>query len=238
MRDDFSEMRPFSGRVSTILPVNLTANCDYDLRNEYTQEDTDHPLDLGDLVKHYHHIKLDKQSFAAAIARYADPRATVLNFSSAKMVCVGTDSYLKARYAFQLQRCLIEAIPHPNRPLDPKYLARRCEISICNYVIFHDVGHHIDLSKFARNNSVHVSYEPPLFPAAIYRDESEVPFVSNIFDSGLVIITKIKHVNYAAQILPALVAKLHECRVEAHNENPHEHRLALHSGIMQRFLNR
>ena len=210
------------------VPVNLTANCSYDILNNY---DNEAPFLMVDLLKHYANYKHIRNKFAAAMGRLDFPRATMLCNNSGKTVCVGADSASKARFAFQMQRHLIENIPHPTKPLEPKYLAQQCGMTICNFVVNVFLDYPIDLGKFAKAHPMHASYAPEIFPGLIYKTEFPLPVVVNVFDSGQLNITRCRDLEHVYHFLPEFKHKSSQCRADfSTTQNKHQFRLQNYYG--------
>lgn len=135
------------------------------------------PLDLESIYRVVPGVEYNPERFPGLIYRLRRPRATILVFSSGKMVCAGANSERKAKNAINkvLNELRSRGIVITGKP----------EIVIQNIVATSNLGFEVDLEDLAQILEGTI-YEPEQFPGLIYRmKEPEV--VALIFSSGKIV---------------------------------------------------
>ncbi|MGC8849757.1 MAG: TATA-box-binding protein, partial [Candidatus Bathyarchaeia archaeon] len=135
------------------------------------------PLDLESIYRVVPGVEYNPERFPGLIYRLRRPRATVLVFSSGKMVCAGANSERKAKNA--INKILSEL---KGRGI---VITRKPEIVIQNIVATSNLGFEVDLEDLAQILEGTI-YEPEQFPGLIYRMR-EPEIVALIFSSGKIV---------------------------------------------------
>ncbi|MHA1584696.1 MAG: TATA-box-binding protein [Promethearchaeota archaeon] len=142
-------------------------------------------IEIPALLEKYKDIE-KKSNFPGVIVKLKQPKATILLFSSGKIVVTGVKmpKYIPIvveKTIHKLQDAGIEILGDP-------------EIKIQNIVCRADFGTKINLDKTALslNSSV---YEPEVFPGLIYKIKSPNSICFLVFNSGKVICTGAKHLS-------------------------------------------
>jgi transcription initiation factor TFIID TATA-box-binding protein len=135
------------------------------------------PLDLESIYRVVPGVEYNPERFPGLIYRLRRPRATVLVFSSGKMVCAGANSERKAKNAINkiISELKGRGIVITGKP----------EIIIQNIVATSNLGFEVDLEDLAQILDGTI-YEPEQFPGLIYRMK-EPEIVALIFSSGKIV---------------------------------------------------
>lgn len=135
------------------------------------------PLDLESIYRVVPGVEYNPERFPGLIYRLRRPRATILVFSSGKMVCAGANSERKAKNAINkvLNELKSRGIVITGKP----------EIVIQNIVATSNLGFEVDLEDLAQILEGTI-YEPEQFPGLIYRMR-EPEIVALIFSSGKIV---------------------------------------------------
>jgi transcription initiation factor TFIID TATA-box-binding protein len=135
------------------------------------------PLDLESIYRVVPSVEYNPERFPGLIYRLRRPRATVLVFSSGKMVCAGADSERKSKNA--INKVLTEL---KSRGI---VITSKPDIQIQNIVATSNLGFEVDLEDLAQTLEGTI-YEPEQFPGLIYRMR-EPEIVALIFSSGKIV---------------------------------------------------
>lgn len=135
------------------------------------------PLDLESIHRVVPSVEYSPERFPGLIYRMRRPRATLLIFSSGKMVCAGANSERKAKNAINkvLTELKSRGIVITNKP----------EIAIQNIVATSNLKFDVDLEDLAESLEGTI-YEPEQFPGLIYRMK-DPQIVALIFSSGKIV---------------------------------------------------
>lgn len=155
-------------------------------------------LDLEAISGVLKRVEYNPETFSGLVYRRRRPKATLIMFSTGKIVSVGTNSEKKAKAAI-------------------KATIREMKMKICspirieNVVAVANFGKEIDLESFAKSAYPHgnVMYEPDQFPGLIYRPKNVVIL---IFHSGKVTVTGAKREKEAKEAVSILFNLLEKLR--------------------------
>eukprot|EP00011_Vannellida_sp_DIVA3-517-6-12_P003498 CAMPEP_0114606524 /NCGR_PEP_ID=MMETSP0168-20121206/1608_1 /TAXON_ID=95228 ORGANISM="Vannella sp., Strain DIVA3 517/6/12" /NCGR_SAMPLE_ID=MMETSP0168 /ASSEMBLY_ACC=CAM_ASM_000044 /LENGTH=281 /DNA_ID=CAMNT_0001817395 /DNA_START=30 /DNA_END=872 /DNA_ORIENTATION=- len=147
------------------------------LQNVVATADLGGPLDPVLIAERIAEAEYEPKRFAAVILRIDAPRATALVFPSGKIVCTGPKSERSAQWALQRFGHVLRHKVGINVTLS--------DFKIQNIVGSFDIQERLNLQDMAASCD-NISYEPQLFPGAIYR--LHVPkIVFLVFMSGKVV---------------------------------------------------
>lgn len=133
------------------------------------------------------------KSFSALTAKFSNPKATAIIFSTGNITVMGSKDVFSA----------LTVIRHLKNKL-----GLTCdEICISNIVIKSDFGKKINLDKFYHSNSEKTNYDSALFPSCSHTfDDSGA--TANIFASGRLMIPGIKSLDKVKDILALLYKRI------------------------------
>ncbi|PKL59203.1 MAG: TATA-box-binding protein [Methanomicrobiales archaeon HGW-Methanomicrobiales-4] len=144
--------------------------------------------------------ELNKKKFPGAILRIANPKITVLVFSSGKVVMTGVksqdDFVLGLDIVIQkMKEAGVICYDTPN-------------VAVTNMVCSYDLGNKINLNKVVMTLSFEsIEYEPEQFPGLVYRIP-DPKIVVLLFSSGKIILTGGKNMEDVEKGLAYLEQKL------------------------------
>lgn len=147
-------------------------------------------LNLKDIAQKLIFCDFNPPKFAAMTIRISNPKTTALTFGSGNMVCTGSKNIAESliacrKYARLLQNAGIKVCFQ--------------NFHVQNIVASVAVNFPLKLYQLANDHGPYVSYEPTLFPGAVFRVQNpKVVFL--LFRSGKIVITgakKIEEINKA-----------------------------------------
>ncbi|MFX0102681.1 MAG: TATA-box-binding protein [Candidatus Hodarchaeota archaeon] len=152
---------------------NVVATAVMDLGSEEIR------IDLNKVARKYSNTNYNPERFPGLVMRIGEPKATILMFTTGKMVITGMRDPVEARTIVEhviglLEKANIQIEPEP-------------EIKIQNIVASGDLDVAIDLNEatILLENAI---YEPEVFPGLIYRmQEPKTTFL--IFSTGRIVCT-------------------------------------------------
>jgi len=133
-------------------------------------------IDLNEIIQKVSNVEYHPDRFPGLIMRIENPHATLLIFTSGKMVITGlkktTDANLAAQQAVEKMQNIGFKIKNP-------------KVTIQNIVATSSLNINVDLNMLTIVMD-NVMYEPEVFPAAIYKmQDPKVVFL--IFSSGKIV---------------------------------------------------
>lgn len=135
-------------------------------------------LDLKNISYNSKNSEYNPKRFYAVVMRIREPRTTALIFSSGKIVCVGAKCEEHSKIAARKYARIIQKLGYPVKFTDFKI---RNMVASCN------VGFTIRLESLTLVHHSLCSYEPELFPGAVFR--LKIPkIVVIIFVSGKLVL--------------------------------------------------
>ncbi|MHA1684110.1 MAG: TATA-box-binding protein [Promethearchaeota archaeon] len=162
--------------------------------------DPDEKIDLNQIARKYTECEYNPERFPGLVMRIEDPKATILIFSTGKMVVTGL------RKASEAETVVDKVI---NRMKKAKVdIASEPEITIQNIVASGDLHTSIDLNEAAiiMENAM---YEPEVFPGLIYRMQ-DPKTVFLIFSTGRIVCTGGKTKEIVGEAIEKLVEQVKE----------------------------
>jgi len=162
----------------------------------------DGKIDLNQINQRISNVEYNPERFPGVIMRLENPHATLLIFSSGKMVITGlrkiTDANLAAQQAIEKMQNIGSKIKNP-------------KITIQNIVATSSLNMNVDLNMLTIIMD-NVMYEPEVFPAAIYKmQDPKVVFL--IFSSGKIVCLGAKVKETIDEAIPILIKQLSESEV-------------------------
>jgi transcription initiation factor TFIID TATA-box-binding protein len=159
-------------------------------------------IDLTSIAARFPDVEYNPERFPGLIIRIQTPKATILLFSTGKMVVTGMrdESEAEAVVAGALRR-IKECEIQVGRP----------EITVQNVVASGDIKCSVDLNLAAVAVD-HSMYEPEIFPGLIYRMQ-DPKAVFLVFSTGKVVCTGAKSKAAVATAVERLYYLLRECGV-------------------------
>ncbi|GAH40920.1 unnamed protein product, partial [marine sediment metagenome] len=159
-------------------------------------------IDLNPINQRISNVEYHPDRFPGVIMRLENPHATLLIFSSGKMVITGlrktTDANLAAQQAIEKMQNIGIKIKNP-------------KITIQNIVATSSLNVNVDLNMLTIMMD-NVMYEPEVFPAAIYKmQDPKVVFL--IFSSGKIVCLGAKVKETIDEAIPILIKQLSESEV-------------------------
>ncbi len=156
-------------------------------------------IDLNQIIQKCTNVEYHPDRFPGLIMRLENPHATLLIFSSGKMVITGlrktTDANLAAQQALEKMQNIGFKIKHPI-------------VTIQNIVATSSLNMNVDLNVLTIMMD-NVMYEPEVFPAAIYKmQDPKVVFL--IFSSGKIVCLGAKVKETIDEAIPILIKQLRE----------------------------
>jgi len=159
-------------------------------------------IDLNQIARKLPDVEYNPERFPGLVMRIIKPKATILVFSTGKMVVTGMR---KASEAPKVVEKVIKNIKKAGiRVSDP-------EITIQNIVASGDLHTNIDLN-LAAITMQHAMYEPEVFPGLIYRMQ-EPKTVFLIFSTGKIVCTGAKEKEIVREAVEKLNAQVRELGV-------------------------
>ncbi len=162
----------------------------------------DASIDLNQIIQELSNVEYHPDRFPGLIMRIENPHATLLIFSSGKMVITGlkktVDANLAAQQAVEKLQNIGFKIKNP-------------KVTIQNIVATSSLNINVDLNMLTIMMD-NVMYEPEVFPAAIYK--MPVPkVVFLIFSSGKIVCLGAKVKETIDEAIPILIKQLSESEV-------------------------
>jgi len=162
----------------------------------------DGAIDLNQIIQKISNVEYHPDRFPGLIMRLENPHATLLIFSSGKMVITGlkktTDANLAAQQAIEKMQNIGFKIKNP-------------KITIQNIVATSSLNMNVDLNLLTLVMD-NVMYEPEVFPAAIYKmQDPKVVFL--IFSSGIIVCLGAKVKETIGEAISILFKQLSESEV-------------------------
>lgn len=162
----------------------------------------DGAIDLNQIIQKISNVEYHPDRFPGLIMRLENPHATLLIFSSGKMVITGlkktTDANLAAQQAIEKMQKIGFKIKNP-------------KITIQNIVATSSLNMNVDLNLLTLVMD-NVMYEPEVFPAAIYKmQDPKVVFL--IFSSGIIVCLGAKVKETIGEAISILFKQLSESEV-------------------------
>ena len=162
----------------------------------------DGAIDLNQIIQKLPNVEYHPDRFPGLIMRIENPHATLLIFSSGKMVITGlkktTDASLAAQQAVKKMQNIGFKIKNP-------------KVTIQNIVATSSLNINVDLNTLTIMMD-NVMYEPEVFPAAIYKmQDPKVVFL--IFSSGKIVCLGAKVKETIDEAIPILIKQLSESEV-------------------------
>jgi transcription initiation factor TFIID TATA-box-binding protein len=157
-------------------------------------------IDLNQIARKYTDCEYNPERFPGLVMRVEDPKATILIFSTGKMVVTGL------RQASEAETVVNNVI---NKMKKAKVnIKSEPEITIQNIVASGDLHTSIDLNEAAiiMENAM---YEPEVFPGLIYRMQ-EPKTVFLIFSTGRIVCTGGKTKEIVGEAIEKLVEQVKE----------------------------
>jgi len=156
-------------------------------------------MDLNSIVRKYPDIEYNPERFPGIIIRFEKPKATVLMFSTGRMVITGmrTDDVVEEVVQVVIKRIRKVGIDISNP-----------QIEIQNIVASGDLHKNIDLN-YAAVVMETAMYEPEVFPGLIYRmHEPRAVFL--IFSTGRIVCTGAKNKEIVAEAVKKLAEEVNK----------------------------
>ena len=162
----------------------------------------DDKIDLNQIIQKVSNVEYHPDRFPGLIMRLENPHATLLIFSSGKMVITGlrktTDADLAAQQAVEKMQNIGFKIKNP-------------KVTIQNIVATSSLNMNVDLNMLTIVMD-NVMYEPEVFPAAIYKmQDPKVVFL--IFSSGKIVCLGAKIKETIDEAISILIKQLSESEV-------------------------
>jgi len=160
-------------------------------------------IDLNQIIQKCSNVEYHPDRFPGLIMRLENPHATLLIFSSGKMVITGlkktTDANLATQQALEKMQNIGFKIKNP-------------KVTIQNIVATSSLNMNVDLNTLTLVMD-NVMYEPEVFPAAIYKmQDPKVVFL--IFSSGKIVCLGAKVKEKIDEAIPLLIKQLRESEVK------------------------
>lgn len=161
-------------------------------------ENPDEKIDLNQIARKYTDCEYNPERFPGLVMRVEDPKATILIFSTGKMVVTGLR---KASEAGTVVNNVISKMKKAKVSIKSEP-----EITIQNIVASGDLHTSIDLNEAAiiMENAM---YEPEVFPGLIYRMQ-EPKTVFLIFSTGRIVCTGGKTKEIVGEAIEKLVEQV------------------------------
>ncbi|HME54460.1 MAG TPA: TATA-box-binding protein [Candidatus Lokiarchaeia archaeon] len=158
----------------------------------------DEKIDLNQIARKFVECEYNPERFPGLVMRIADPKATILIFSTGKMVVTGL------RDASETEA--VVAIVIKNLKQAKVNITAEPEITIQNLVASGDLHVPIDLNE-ASIVMENAMYEPEVFPGLIYRMQ-EPKTVFLIFSTGRIVCTGAKTKEMVGEAVEKLVEEV------------------------------
>ena len=162
----------------------------------------DDKIDLNQIIQKVSNVEYHPDRFPGLIMRIENPHATLLIFTSGRMVITGlkktTDADLAAQQVVEKMQNIGFKIKNP-------------KVTIQNIVATSSLNMNVDLNMLTIVMD-NVMYEPEVFPAAIYKmQDPKVVFL--IFSSGKIVCLGSKVKETIDEAIPILIKQLSESEV-------------------------
>ena len=181
----YDESDPFSFKVVNIVATVIT--------------EIDKVIDLNQIIQKCEDVEYHPERFPGLIMRIKNPHATLLIFSSGRMVVTGLRKIIHAPKVVQ------KAIKKIQKA---GFKLRNPKIIIQNIVATGDLHLKIDLDK-ATIVADNIMYEPEVFPGMIYRiPDPKTVFI--IFSTGKIVCLGAKEIETIEIAIKELHKQIHE----------------------------
>ena len=157
-------------------------------------------IDLNQIARKYADCEYNPERFPGLVMRLADPKATILVFSTGKMVVTGMRDASEAK---NVVTSVIKKMKQVKVNIEAEPV-----ITIQNIVASGDLHMAIDLNE-ASVLMENAMYEPEVFPGLIYRMQ-EPKTVFLIFSTGRIVCTGAKTKEIVGQAVEKLVEAVKE----------------------------
>lgn len=158
-------------------------------------------LDLRDIAMRCKNAEYHPKRFAACVLRVREPKCTALVFETGKIVVTGATSVEDSKRGCRKFAKILKKLGNPVQFLDVSwggwggvvFAGTHCvrQFQVQNMVAVCDMRAPLSLENFASDNAEHTSYEPELFPGAIFRME-QPRVVVLMFVTGKMVFTGAK----------------------------------------------
>jgi len=153
------------------------------IQNIVATTDLNCTLDLDFLSFSLPNYTYNQARFNGASYKLTDPKCCFQLFRTGKVVCLGSKSTEELLHNIRrLRRKLAEL----------EYVVDIRNISIVNVVGSFNFGCQIDITGFTKEHRPHATYEPEIYPAAIYKKDDTPKLL--IFHTGKLIIPGAKSI--------------------------------------------
>jgi transcription initiation factor TFIID TATA-box-binding protein len=159
-------------------------------------------IDLFSLSQKFENTEYKRGRFPGLIVKTKDPKATILIFSTGKIVCTGSKRLEDAKEAIERVVPAMRSIGIDIKEMPP--------IGISNIVASANLHSKLNLDAIAAGFGFeNVEYEPEIFPGLIYR-MSDPKAVVLLFGSGKMILTGCKRIEDGETIVEMIIKKLED----------------------------
>jgi transcription initiation factor TFIID TATA-box-binding protein len=157
-------------------------------------------INLNQIAHKYPDCEYNPERFPGLVMRVVDPKATILIFSTGKMVVTGLRAATEAEAVVNnvIKKMIQAKVDISSEPV----------ITIQNIVASGDLHTHIDLNE-ASVIMENAMYEPEVFPGLIYR-MAEPKTVFLIFSTGRIVCTGAKTKEIVGEAVQKLVLQVKE----------------------------
>jgi len=155
-------------------------------------------IDLNQIARHFAECEYNPERFPGLVMRIVNPKATILIFSTGKMVVTGMRDAAEAD--------AVVAIVIKNLKQAKVNITAEPVITIQNIVASGDLHVPVDLNE-ASITMDNAMYEPEVFPGLIYRMQ-EPKTVFLIFSTGRIVCTGAKTKEIVAEAVEKLVEEI------------------------------
>ncbi len=161
-------------------------------------------INLNQLAHRYPDCEYNPERFPGLVMRVVDPKATILIFSTGKMVVTGLRAATEAEAVVNnvVKKMVQAKVDIKSKPV----------ITIQNIVASGDLHTHIDLNE-ASVIMENAMYEPEVFPGLIYR-MAEPKTVFLIFSTGRIVCTGAKTKEIVGEAVQKLVQQVKEYELD------------------------
>ena len=155
-------------------------------------------IDLNQIARKYPDCEYNPERFPGLVMRVVEPKATILIFSTGKMVVTGLRAATEAEAVVNnvIKKMIQAKVDISSEPV----------ITIQNIVASGDLHTHIDLNE-ASVIMENAMYEPEVFPGLIYR-MAEPKTVFLIFSTGRIVCTGGKTKQIVGEAIEKLVQQV------------------------------
>lgn len=198
----------FNKDFNEAIDENIDKDLDYKIENvvatvvaEITEK-----IDLNQIARKYADVEYNPERFPGLVMRVLNPKATILIFSTGKMVITGMR---KATEAPSVLEKVVKNLKKAGIKVDNP------EITIQNIVASGDLHMNIDLN-LAAVIMEQAMYEPEVFPGLIYRMQ-DPKTVFLIFSTGRIVCTGAKNKDIVREAVKKLNQEVRDLGIERKN---------------------